>query len=244
MDILPVLWDEWVFFKRRFGRITSSALIGPVLYMIAFGWGMGQGVHVNGQSYMTFLIPGIIALTTMNSSYNAIAVQLNIHRLHDKSFQEYLIAPVSIFSITLGKILAGALRGMYAGTVILLVSLLFGRAIRINIWFILMMFLNSLVFSALGFYAALVVQSHTDMNRFSTFVLTPMTFLCGTFFPPDRMPPAVKSIIYFLPLTHSSLGLRAISAGGDISCANIAVPLSYFLALFVLGLRQCYKVEA
>lgn len=242
--MMPVLWEEWVFFKRRFGQITSSALIGPVLYMIAFGWGMGRGVQVAGQSYMAFIIPGIIALTTMNSSYNAIAVQLNIHRLYDKSFQEYIIAPVSIFGITLGKILAGALRGMYGGALILLVSLLFGNMIRISFWFVVMMFLNSLVFSALGFFAALVVQSHADMNRFGTFLLTPMTFLCGTFFSPDSMPAIVKHVIYILPLTHSSQGLRAISAGGNVSLVNVLVLVFYFIALFALGLRQCYRVEA
>lgn len=231
-------------FKRRFVQITSSALIGPVLYMIAFGWGMGEGVKVAGQSYMAFLIPGIISLTTMNSSYNAIAVQLNIHRLYDKSFQEYIIAPISIVSITLGKILAGALRGMYGGTIILLVSFLFGKMIRINTWFIIIMFLNSLVFSALGFYAALIVQSHADMNRFSTFVITPMTFLCGTFFSPEKMPAVVRSVIYILPLTHSSQGLRAISAGGNINCVNVLVLVCYFLVLFALGLSKCYRVEA
>ncbi|MBA1334338.1 MAG: Efflux ABC transporter, permease protein [Firmicutes bacterium] len=244
MELLPVLWNEWVFFKRRFWQITSAALIGPVLYMIAFGWGMGRGVQVEGQPYMAFLIPGIIALTTMNSSYNAVAVQLNIHRLYDRSFQEYIIAPVRVISITAGKILAGALRGMYAGTVILLISLLFGSMVRVNVWFILIMFLNSLVFSALGFYAALVVQSHTDMNRFGTFILTPMVFLCGTFFSPDSIPGAIRYIIYILPLTHTSQGLRGISTGGGVNWIHIVVPAIYFLGLFLLGLRQCCRVEA
>jgi ABC-2 type transport system permease protein len=205
---------------------------------------VGRGIQVEGQSYMAFLIPGIVALTTMNSSYNAIAVQLNIHRLYDKSFQEYIIAPISIISITLGKILAGALRGMYAGTIIILLSLLFRNGVRVNLWFITIMFLNSLVFSALGFYAALVVKSHADMSRFSTFVLTPMTFLCGTFFSPNQMPGFVKSIIYLLPLTHASQGLRGISAGGGADWINMAVPAIYFLVFFMLGLIQCYRVEA
>jgi ABC-2 type transport system permease protein len=244
MEIAPVLWDEWVYFKRQFWSITSGALIGPLLYMIAFGWGLGAGVQIDGQSYLAFIIPGIIALSTMNSSYNAIAVQLNVSRLYDKSFQEYIIAPMRIASITLGKILAGALRGMYAGAIIIAVSLLFGKRIEINGWFVAIMFLNSLVFSALGFYAALIVKSHADMSRFGTFVLTPMTFLCGTFFPPGRMPGLLKTLIYCLPLTHASQGLRGIAAGGGVNPVNLAVLGAYFIALFALGIRQCYKVEA
>lgn len=244
MGITAVLWQEWVLFKRKFGQITSTALIGPMLYMIAFGWGLGKGVNIDGHSYMEFVIPGIIALTTMNTSFNAIAQILNINRLYDKTFEEFIISPLPMAYFALGKIIAGTLRGLYASAIIIIVSYLFGVKLHINIWFITLVVLNSMVFAALGFYAALIIQSHADMGRFSTFVMTPMTFLCGTFFSLGQIPVIVKGIIYVLPLTHASTALRSIALGQGFHWYNIAVLLVYFVALFGLGLRQCYRVEA
>ncbi len=244
MGITPVLWQEWVLFKRKFWQITGSALIGPLLYMIAFGWGLGRGLEVEGHSYMTFVVPGIIALTTMNTSYNAIAVLLNIHRLYDKTFEEFIISPISMFHFALGKVIAGACRGLYGGMIILIVSFLFGVKMMLNGWFILLMILNALLFAALGLFAALIIQSHADMGRFSTFVMTPMTFLCGTFFSLDNMPEIVQKIIYLLPLTHASQGLRSLALGNQFNWINGLLLVSYFIVLFLLGLRQCYLVEA
>ncbi len=243
LNITPVLWQEWILFKRKFMTITGSALVSPLLYLLAFGLGLGKNLTVEGEPYLVFVIPGIIALTTMNTSYSSIATLLNIHRLYDRTFEEFIISPLSMFSFTLGKIVAGALRGMYAGAIIIMLSYLFGVNLRINYWFILLMFLNCLVFAGVGFFAALVINSHTNMTRFSTFVITPMIFLCGTFFPVENMPAFVKRLIYFLPLTHASQGLRSLARGEVFNVLNIIVLITYFIVIFILGLRQCYRVE-
>src|SRR6056297_3425690 len=244
MKFKAVLWEEWIVFKRKFWKITTSAMMSPLLYMIAFGWGMGKDMTVEGRPYIVFLIPGIIALTTMNTSYSAVAILLNIHRLYDKTFEQYLIAPISIYQLVSGKVISGALRGMYAGFIIIGISRLFGVNIRISIPFILLMLLNALAFASLGFYAALVVNSHADMNRFSTYVIMPMTFLCGTFFSLEMMPQFIKKIIYFLPLTHASQGLRILAIGERFNWINFMVLFIYLVILFLLSLRQCYKVTA
>lgn len=244
MIMKAVLWEEWVVFKRKFWKITSSALISPIMYMIAFGWGLGGDMTVNGYPYIYFIIPGVIALTTMNTSYSAVSVLLNIHRLYDKTFEQYLIAPIPIYTFTAGKVLAGALRGMYAGFIIIAISFLFGVKLHISIGFILIMFLNGLAFASLGFFAALVVDSHADMNRFSTYFIMPMTFLCGTFFSPEKLPVFMKNIIYLLPLTHASESLRSIAIGNSFSMVNVGVIFIYFIVLFSLAVRQCYKVTA
>ncbi len=244
MDFNAVLWEEWIVFTRRFWKITSSALVSPLLYMIAFGWGMGKDVYVNGYPYINFMVPGIIAMTTMNTSYSAVAVLLNINRIYDKTFEQFLIAPISVYRYVTAKILAGTLRGMYAGFIILTVSFLAGVHIKVNFMFLLIMFMNGLAFSCLGFYAALSVDSHADMNRFSTYILTPMTFLCGTFFSPDNMPVMVKKIIYALPLTHASGGLRSIATVGSAQWTNVIVLFVYFIILFVLCIKKYNSVTA
>ena len=244
MDFEAVLWEEWIVFKRRFWKITSSALVSPLLYMIAFGWGMGKDVHVNGYPYINFIVPGIVAMTTMNTSYSAVSVLLSINRIYDKTFEQFLIAPISSHRYVAAKVLAGALRGMYAGFLILTVAFLSGVHIKINSMFLLIMFVNGLAFSCLGFYAALAVDSHADMNRFSTYILTPMTFLCGTFFSPENMPGVVKKVIYALPLTHASGGLRSIATVGSAQWVNVAVLFAYFIILFIICIKKYNSVTA
>ncbi len=241
MEVITILWREFIFFKRRWFQITSSAIVSPLLYLIAFGWGMGRNVVVEGHSYMHFIIPGIIALTTMNTSFNAVSVRVNISRLYEKSFEYYLTAPVKMSLLTLGQILAGGLRGMYASLLILLVSLPFGVHLNINLAFLATCLLSCLLFSGFGYFAAMIISSHYDMSRFTTFVITPMTFLCGTFFSLERMPPLVQSLINILPLTHASESLRSIALGGSLRPLSFVVLASYLIFFYTMGFIASYR---
>lgn len=244
MAFRAILWEEWIVFKRKFKQITASALISPLMYMLAFGLGFGNEVTVNGLPYIYFIVPGIIALSTMNTSYSAVAVLLNIHRLYDKTFEQYIIAPIPVYFLALGKITAGMLRGMYSGVIIIAIARCFGVSINITPMFILVMVINGLTFASLGFFAALIVNSHADMNRFSTFVITPMTFICGTFFSIENLPHIVKGFIDILPLTQVSSALRDIAAGNAVNPRHVIVIFMYFIVLFLLSVRSCYKVNA
>lgn len=238
-----ILWQEYILFKRKFWTITSSAMIGPVLYLIVFGWGIGSQMNTEGGSYLSFVIPGIIALTTMNTSFNNIGNSINISRIYDKTFEAYMVAPIKTTTYAFGKILGSALRGMYSGLIIILLSLLFSSDLHYNAYFILIMFLNCLVFAAIGFTAGILIKSHSDMNRFSTFVITPMTFLCGTFFSLDKMPIIIKELIYILPLSHTSSALRGISLSTGFDLLNIFVLLLYFVVILAIGVHFCKVAE-
>jgi len=243
-EIIPALWDEWIVFKRNWFKITSSAIIAPVLYIIAFGFGVSGGFSIKGVTYIKFLIPGIIALTTMNASYRAIAIILNTNRNYDKTFEQFLIAPISMTSFVISKAIAGSLRGAYAGFIVLMISMVFGVRINVNLTFVLVMLLSGLTFSCLGMFGALVVKSHADMTRFGTYVMLPMTFLCGTFFSVDNLPYIFKSIIYIFPLTHISFMLRSIASYQPFYLINLLVVLGYFVLFFSLCIWRCKKVSA
>lgn len=241
MEIVTVLWREYLFFKRRIGRITSSAIMSPVLYLIAFGWGLGKDVVVEGATYMHFLIPGLIAMTTMNTGFNAVSTRIITSKLYERSFEYYLTSPISMPLMTFGYILSGALRGIYASILIMLVSLLFGVIIEISFYFLVICFLNSFVFSALGYAAALSIESHYDMGRFNTYIMTPMSFLCGTFFSLENLPGAVKSIVGILPLSHASTSLRNIVLEGRFSYSSILILTAYALLLYIIGVCMSYR---
>lgn len=237
MEIVTILWKEMIFFRRKMFNIISAAMIQPLLYMIAFGWGLGSDAVIEGHSYMHFVVPGIVAMTTMNTSFSAISVRLNSMRLHDRSFEFYLTSPVNVRFLALGFILSGVFRGMLAAAIVLFIAFIFGVYIHITWGFVLICLLNSFLFSAFAYAAAMTINSHYDMNRFNTFVMVPMTFLCGTFFSLEKLPVFLHRAIMVLPLAQSTTALRAIALGKEYSPVCLFVLLAYCIAFYVYSVR-------
>ena len=103
MDAYAILWSDLMMLKRRWPKYLLITLLSPLLYLVAFGWGLGQGISINGTSYLEFVVPGIIALTAMTASFNGAGVRLNTDRIYFRSFDECLMAPISSLSLLLGK---------------------------------------------------------------------------------------------------------------------------------------------
>ena len=85
-------------------------MIAPLMYLIVFGMGIQTTSH--GQPYLNFLIPGVVSLTTMNGSFNAIAQNLNVQRLYEKAFDQVMISPTPLWQFIAGQIIGGSLRGL------------------------------------------------------------------------------------------------------------------------------------
>lgn len=233
--VITVLWEKWVEFLFEWKKITASALVSPMLYMIALGWGLGSTSSVTDRPYIDFLVPGIIALSTMNNSFSAVGQPLNVQRLFERSFDQIIISPTPMPAYIFGQMLGGALRGMYSGLLILLLSIPFGANIQLSGAFFLVMLLNGMTFAALGILAAIVASSHGDIARFSTFFILPMTFLCNTFFPLERVPDFIQVLISILPLTHASSSLRAMAYGTAPNLASIAILAIYALVFMIVA---------
>ena len=225
-DAYTVLWSDLLILRSRSGRYLITTTISPLLYLVAFGWGLGRGMSVNGTSYLQFVVPGIIALTAMTASFNGAGTRLNVDRLYFRSFDECLMAPISLLSLLLGKALIGVVRGGISSLAFIAVSLLLAPGFHVGPLFLIELLLTCLVFSFLGVLAALLAKSHQDLATFSSLILLPMTFLGGTFFAVNQVPLGLKIALYALPLTHSSICLRAAALGQPI-------PWESFLALFV-----------
>lgn len=233
--IVTVLWEKWVEFKFEWKRITVSALVSPLLYMIALGWGLGSTSAITDRPYIDFLVPGIIALTTMNTSFSAVGQPLNVQRLFEYSFDQVIISPTPMPAYIFGQMLGGSLRGMYGGLLILLLSIPFGASMCITPAFFLVMLLNGMAFSALGVLAAIVAKTHGDIARFSTFAILPMTFLCNTFFPLEKVPGFIQMLISILPLTHASSSLRAMAYGSAPNVWSLLILAAYATVFMVVA---------
>lgn len=241
VGIITVLWEKWVEFRRDFYKITLAAMIAPLMYILVFGMGIQTVSH--GEPYLNFLIPGVVALTTMNGSFNAIAQNLNVQRLYEKAFDQVMISPTPLWQFIVGQIIGGSLRGLYAGGVILLLVLPIGTGLRFNFLSFLVMFLNGAVFSTIGVVVSFYAKSHTDVPRFSNYIIMPMAYLCNTFFATDNMPHGLREIIGFLPLSRTSSLLRAIANRQVIDYMSVLVLFLYLMVFMFLAFWYLYKKE-
>ena len=232
MGILTVLWEKWVEFRRDFYKITLAAMIAPLLYILVFGLGIQTMSH--GQSYLNFLIPGVVALTTMNGSFNAIAQNLNVQRLYEKAFDQVMISPTPLWQFIAGQVIGGSLRGLYAGMVIILLVLPIGTGLCFNGWSFLLMFLNGAVFSTIGVVVSFYAKNHADVPRFSNYVIMPMAYLCNTFFSSQGMPSGIRQFVEYLPLSQTSAALRSIANHEAFSYTSIEILLLYLCSSFLV----------
>ena len=240
MEITTILWREWLFLKRRFWRITFSQMVSPLLYFVTFGIGLGRMIDSGGQPYLHYLSPGLLSMTTMRNSYTSVSTRISVMRLHEKSFESYFYSPTKMYLLATGHILAGALRGLYSGIFILILGFVSGAGLSLNGWLLLAVTLNALIFSALGFFAAMIIESHYDMNNFTNIVITPMSFLCGTFFSLDGIPEALKWLVNVMPLTHTTRLIRQLAFGGGVNWASMAVSVLFVIVLWACSVRECY----
>jgi ABC-2 type transport system permease protein len=227
-DIYAVLWVDLMFLRRHWLRTLATSIVNPLLYLVAFGYGLGSGISFDGYSYLAFVMPVIIALTAMSSSYGGAGLKLHVDRLFYKCFDEYLMSPISLFSLAVGKTLIGVVRGLISTVAILLVGMFISPELLVTPLFVLVLVISCFVFSFLGVLVGLVAKSHQDMGTFGTLVILPMTFLSGTFFSLSQLPEAVNAVLYMFPLTHSSLCLRA-------AALNQPFPWLSFMALVGFG---------
>ena len=239
MGIIAVLWEKWVEFRRDFYKITLAAMIAPLMYLIVFGMGIQTMSH--GQSYLEFLIPGVVALTTMNGSFNAIAQSLNVQRLYEKAFDQVMISPTPLWQFIVGQILAGSLRGMYAGGVILVLTLPIAKDLVFNGLSVFIMFLNGAVFASIGVVVSFIAKNHADVPRFSNYFIMPMAYLCNTFFAVERMPHGIRELVWALPLSQASAMIRTVANHESIGYEGIVILFIYLIIFSGIAMIFIYK---
>ncbi len=223
---------ELLILKHRLWRMLMSFAVSPVLYLVAFGLGMGRDVKVGGQSYVEFLIPGLVAMSSMMQGFG-INVEINVARFYLKVFEEFQAAPISHLSYVCGEVAGGVTRAVLSCAVIVLISLIAGLNLSFGPSFWLVVILNATVFAALGVTSAMLIKNHADQALITNLVITPMAFLGGTFFPLENLPAWARTPLELIPLSHASQGLRWAAAGKGIPAADCILLAT--LAIAALG---------
>ena len=231
---LALFLREMLITKHRLPRFLASWTVMPLLYMLAFGWGMGSRVTQEGVPYLAFLVPGLLAMSTMTYSF-AIASELNITRFYWKVFDHFQAAPVSFGTIAAAEVAAATVRGLAAGCVVALLALAFRVSIQTTPVLVLGVLLNCIIFGSLGVAAAMIVRGHADQVIIANFVITPMSFLCGTVFSARALPEWGNYLIHALPLTYSVRVIRAGTQGREVAGTDVVILLCFAVMAMALA---------
>ena len=234
----PIFLREMLLFKRKLFKLgyLFSAMVVPVIYLITFGLGVGRSMQMQGTDYLTFLIPGLVAMSSMTNSYTWVASALNLNRLYFKTFQVLVQAPINPFAIMIGEVLAGMAKGLFASLLIIAVGLVAAPGFHISWLLLLTLIINCFLFACLGVIVGMITKSHEDTSTYNNFLIMPMSFFSGTFFPVSRMPKILQEAISIFPLTHTNILIRksALDSEGTLS---LAILIAYTIVFFFLGSR-------
>ncbi len=135
-QFLAVYLREVFILRRRLTRHILSMSVSPILYMIAFGYAIGNSIKFNGHTYREFLIPGLIAMSSMTQAFS-ISVEINVARFYWHIFEEFQAAPINNFIYVAGEVLAGISRAFLSVIIILLIGYLFHVSlsyVNIELW--------------------------------------------------------------------------------------------------------------
>lgn len=243
-EVYAVAWADIRFMRHNIIQILISSLMLPILYLLAFGYGLKAGdvdIFDDGSvmiPYLDFVIPGIIALTSLSSSFNSTATRMNVQRLYYRSFDEMMMCPLSNSAIIVGKTMLGMIRALFSCTLMFCIGYALEPSyMNLTPMLVVSILLCCFMFALLGETAALMVKSHSGMSVFTSLVITPMTFLCGTFFSVQALPAAIQGILYIFPLTEASMCIRAASL--DVYAFPfwaLGVIVAYIVVFFAIDL--------
>lgn len=215
MHAIYVLWLRQIKkYSRSKARILGS-LGQPILFLVAFGFGLGPiFAKAGGGNYINFLAPGIIAMGIMFSAMFA-----GIEVIWDRQFgflKETLVAPVSRTSIVIGRTLGGATIALFQGLVVFIISLFIGFKPASFVYLpliISVMILIAILFTALGTAIAVRMRDMQAFPLIMNFLMMPLFFLSGSLFPISDLPKALALIVKFNPLSYAMDAMRGLFSG-------------------------------
>ena len=226
---------------NRYLRIWVQTLVPPVittsLYFIIFGNLIGGRIgEMDGFSYMQFIVPGLIMMSVITSSYSNVSSSFFSQKFQ-KNIEELLVAPVPTHIIIWGFVLGGVGRSVLVGTLVTMISLFF-VPLQVHSWSIVIvtLLMTAILFSLAGLLNGIFAQSFDDVSIVPTFVLQPLTYLGGVFYAISMLPPFWQSVSKINPIVYMISGFRYGFLG------TIDVPITFSLLILVLFVAVLYAV--
>jgi ABC-2 type transport system permease protein len=243
----------YYFEMARTGRTLLQSIVSPVistsLYFVVFGAAIGSRItEIDGVSYGAFIVPGLIMLMLLTQSIANASFGIYFPKFVGTIY-ELLSAPVSAFEIVVGYVGAAATKSVILGLIILATSWLF-VPIRIAHpgWMVMFLVLTAVTFSLFGFIIGIWADGFEKLQVIPLLVITPLTFLGGSFYSISVLPPVWQTISLFNPVVYLVSGFR----WSFYEVADVRVEVSIAMTLLFLGVcmalvcwifRTGYKIK-
>ena len=225
------------FEMARAWRTVAQSIVSPVistsLYFVVFGAAIGSRIsQIDGVSYGAFIVPGLVMLSLLTQSVMNASFGIYFPRFTGTIF-EVLSAPISFVEIVLGYVGAAASKSIILGTIILLTAGLFVPLhIEHPVWMVAFLLLTAATFSLFGFILGIWADGFEKLQIVPLLIITPLTFLGGSFYSINVLPPFWRQVSLFNPVVYLVSGFRW--SFYEISDVSVGISLA-MTALFMMA---------
>jgi lipooligosaccharide transport system permease protein len=241
-SIAAVLRRHLRVWRRLFVSHAVGSLVEPLVYLVAFGFGLGMLVpDVGGRSYLSFLAPGLIVSSALYAATFEGTYGTYTRLVPQRTFEGMLATPVSVAEVVIGEALYAGLKGTFAGCAVLLVATAFG--LMESPWALAvpaLCALGALGFAGISVLVSGISRSYDAFNYYFTLGITPLFMFSGIFFPLDRLPEWVRVASWFNPVTHAVEAMRA-ACYGEVG-PRIMIHIGALLLFAVLPLPPAVRL--
>ncbi|MDB5641468.1 MAG: sugar transporter permease [Hyphomicrobiales bacterium] len=236
----------YLFEMARTWRTLLQSIVSPVistaLYFVVFGSAIGSRIsEVDGISYGAFIVPGLIMLSLLTQSVANASFGIYFPKFTGTIY-ELLSAPISFYEIVIAYVGAAATKSIILGLIILATAGLFVPLhVEHPVWMLLFLVLTSVTFSMLGFIIGIWADGFEKLQVVPLLVITPLTFLGGSFYSIHMLPPVWQTVTLFNPVVYLVSGFRWSFYGqADVSVVTSLVMAVVFLTICMLVIRWMF----
>ena len=244
----------YLFEMARTRRTLLQSIVAPVittsLYFVVFGSAIGSRIpEIDGISYGAFIVPGLIMLSLLTQSVSNASFGIYFPRFSGTIY-ELLSAPVSYVEIVISYVGAAATKSIILSLIILATANLFvPLQVAHPLWMMLFLVLTAITFSLFGFIIGIWADNFEKLQLVPMLIITPLTFLGGSFYSINMLPPLWKSITLFNPVVYLISGFRwsfydSADVGVGVSLTMTLIFLAIFIAIVAWIFRTGYRLKA
>ncbi|MEG0627979.1 MAG: ABC transporter permease [Enterococcus sp.] len=222
---------------NRYLRIWVQTVITTSLYFVIFGNLIGGRIgDMAGFSYMEFIVPGLIMMSAITSSYSNVSSSFFSQKFQ-KNIEEILVAPVPTHIIIWGFVIGGLGRSVLVGALVTIISLFF-VPLHVYSWLIVVvtLLMTAILFSLAGLLNGIFAQSFDDVSIVPTFVLQPLTYLGGVFYAISMLPPFWQAVSKINPIVYMISGFRY----GFLGVMDVSIVVS--MTILILFIAVLYSI--
>ncbi len=248
------MWELYLKEVRRFWKVIFQTVAAPVittlmfLLMMVFAFGRGS-TEIVGYPFEDFLVPGLIIMTMVQNAFANTSSSILVSKVQG-NIVDVLMPPLSALELTVAWTLGGVTRGIAVGAVCAATMAFFAQLHLYSFWMVLFHTVAGCLFMSLvGILAAVWAEKFDHMAAVTNFIVTPLTFLSGTFYTVDRLPPWAQFLAHYNPFFYNIDGFRYGFLGHETSrpLTGIAVLIGVNLVMFIWTygvIKSGYKLKA